>query len=78
MIKARTSLRGGSRNLKGGVLFIVVVSWSLPTTPTFYCFLGKMGVLPSFENTRRTRALRSTSESRSATQFVQLSQNSSC
>ena len=28
---------------KGGVLFIIVVSWSLPTTPTFYCFLGKRG-----------------------------------
>ena len=34
---------GGSGNLKEGVLFIVVVSWSLPTTPTFYCFLGKRG-----------------------------------
>ena len=28
---------------KGGVLFIVVVSWLLPTTPTFYCFLGQRG-----------------------------------
>ena len=44
--------RGGSRNLKlEGVLFIVVVSWSFPTTPTFYCFLGKRA---NFENNRRT------------------------
>ena len=50
------SSRGGSRNLKGGGgSFIVVVSWFLPTTPTFYCFLGKRGgVLPNFENNRRT------------------------
>ena len=38
--------RGRSRILKGGgggVLFIVVVSWPQPATPTFYCYLGQRG-----------------------------------